>query len=188
MTRIARWVSIVAHPFVMIAVWVAAATLRFQGYDHIATSVGLVALVVIVPNVAFMVWRVRRGAWATVDASQRAERPLLYAVGVPTLVALIVYLAIGGTHAFLLRGALIALALLVVCGITSRWLKVSLHLASAGLTATALILLGSPAGWIVAAIVPVIAWSRLTLRKHTPTELGIGLLYGVLAGAAVRLM
>jgi hypothetical protein len=188
MIYLARWISVVAHPFVLIAVWVAAATARVQGYDKIAATVGFVALVVIVPNVVFMVWQVRRGAWATVDASNRTERPLLYAAGLPTLAVLISYVVITGRHSFLLRGAIITLVLLIICAITSRWLKVSLHLASAGLTATGLVLIGSPVGWIVAAIIPALAWSRLALRKHTWMELGVGLLYGVLAGVAVRLM
>lgn len=188
MISIARWISVAAHPFVMIALWVAATTLRLQGHDQIAGTVGLVAAIVIVPNVVFMIWQVRRGAWATVDASQHTERPMLYLVGLPTLAALIVYLVLTGGPAFLVRGSSVTLALLFICAITSRWLKVSLHMVSAALCGTALVLIGSPVGWGVVAIIPALAWSRLALRKHTPLELAVGFLYGALAGAAVRLL
>jgi hypothetical protein len=186
MLRAARWVSIFAHPFVMIPLWIAAITLRVRGPQDIARNVGWVALFVVVPNLLFMVWQVRRGAWRNVDASQRAERPALYFVGLSTLALLLAWLAWGRPNSFLLRGATGTLAMLAVCALTSRWVKVSLHLAAASLTATSLILAGSVVGWMVVALIPPLAWSRRLLGRHNWAEIAVGFAYGVVTAVLIE--
>lgn len=165
---------------------VSAATAQAGQFNDIASSIGAVALFVILPVAALTIIQVRRGAWANADASNPHERPLLYAVGIAGVLALICYLIGNGPHSILLRGALVALGLLLACAITTRWIKVSLHVAAAAFTATALILMGSPVGWIVAVILPLLAWSRLALGRHKPLELAMGLGFGILAGAAMH--
>jgi hypothetical protein len=188
MLRVARWVSILAHPFVMILVWITAVTMQLRGPGALAGNVGLVLVIVVVPNVVFMIRQVRRGAWGNVDASQRHERVVLYVIGLATVALLVAWLALGQDNSFLLRGSAVALALLGLSAVTSRWIKVSLHLAAAGLVGTSLLWLGSGVGWIVAAIVPPLAWSRLALARHSRLEVALGLVYGVLAGAAIHVL
>jgi hypothetical protein len=64
----------------------------------------------------------------------------------------------------------------------TRWIKVSLHLMFASLAATTLVLLGSAAGAVVLAGLPVLAWSRLALQRHRLSELLAGLALGLTAG------
>jgi len=51
--------------------------------------------------------------------------------------------------------------------------------------AAALLRLGFPAGWAVAALVPPLAWSRVRLGRHTAAEVVAGFAVG--AGAALLL-
>ena len=164
MTNVARWVSVIAHPFVMTAVMVGTGTARSGRPRDVALNIGIVALFAVLPVAVLTVKQVRRGAWANVDASHPHERPILYAVGV---LALISYLFVTRPESILLRGALVALVLLLVCAVTTHWIKVSLHVAAAALTATALILLGSPIGWIVAGVLPILGPpSMLDFRRR----------------------
>lgn len=185
-TGIARWVSVVAHPFVMVAVVVGAATARLSTAGNVVPNIGIVTLFAILPVVLLTVRQVRRGAWANVDASNPRDRPVLYAVGIAGLLALVFYLGARQPDSFLLRGASIALVMLVACAITTIWVKVSIHVATAALTATALVLLGSPIGWVVAPAVPILMWSRLALGRHKPLEVALGLVFGIVAGVATR--
>ena len=78
---LARWLSIVFHPFVMVGVMVGAAAAARQTAGEAVRSVGIVVLFTIVP-LAVLMWRqVRRGQWENADASNRGERPILYVVG-----------------------------------------------------------------------------------------------------------
>ncbi|HYR28910.1 MAG TPA: hypothetical protein VEU30_10620, partial [Thermoanaerobaculia bacterium] len=71
---LARWISIAAHPFVTGTVMVAAAA-------SIRIAAAFVILAV-VPLLVLSFRQVRRGKWEHVDASNRRERPLLYAMGI----------------------------------------------------------------------------------------------------------
>ena len=184
-SSVARWVSILAHPFVMVAIMVVASTAHARGGSNVMESLGAVALFAILPVAGLTAWQVRRGAWSTVDASRPQERPILYAVGISGIGVLIAYLLLTQPDSIMLRGCVTALALLLVCAIVTPWIKVSLHMAAAAMTATALILTDSTVGWLVAAVLPMLAWSRLALNRHQPPELALGLAFGAAAGAAV---
>ena len=61
-------------------------------------------------------WRqVRRGRWQNADASNRAERPILYIVGGVALVALLAYLLLLRPQSFMVRGVVATLGMMAVC-------------------------------------------------------------------------
>ena len=149
-------------------------------------SVATVVLFTIVP-LAVLMWRqVRRGRWENADASNRAERPILYIVGGIALAALLAYLLIVRTQSFMVRGVVATLGMLAVCAVATRWIKVSLHMAFATLAATALALMPAPVGYVLLLALPALAWSRLTLERHTPLEVALGTFFGAGAGAAIH--
>lgn len=182
---VARWISIVGHPFVMTLVMVFGVALRFGTPREALRTVLLVALIALLPIGALMVRQVRRGSWANVDASDRAERPLLFAVGIAALAVLLGVVLVFRPAGFPLRGTAGVLLMLVVCAVATRWVKVSLHMAFGALATTILLSLGSPAGWVLLAVVPALAWSRLTLKRHSLAEVALGLLIGILFGYAM---
>ena len=125
MRQLARWVSILAHPFVMVVLLIAVPAMR-QSSSNAVQSVLLVLIAVVVPIAVLMFRQVRRGRWSNVDASNPSERPVLFAVA------------------------------LAACVLT-RWVKLSLHVAFAALTATTLVLLGSSVGYT---LILVHCWTK----------------------------
>lgn len=183
---IARWVSIIFHPFVMVAVMVGMAAGARQGAGGAVRAVALTALFTIVP-MAILMWRqVRRGQWQNADASNRAERPILYIVGGVTLATLLAYVMLVRSQSFMLRGVVATLGMIVVSAAATRWIKVSLHMAFATLAATTLALMRSPAGYALVLVLPVLMWSRLTLGRHSAPEVALGTIIGAGAGAAIH--
>ena len=183
-TQLARWVSIVAHPFVMAAVLVAVAAAR-QPESHAIQSVLLVVLAVVVPIAILMFRQVRRGRWSNVDASKAAERPVLFMVALAGIVAALGWLLLRDPRSFLVRGMLVTAGFLLVAAFLTRWIKLSLHVAFAALTATALCLLGSQVGYALVVVVPIVFWSRIVLGRHRVYELLTGLVLGVVTGIAL---
>ena len=183
-TELARWVSTLAHPFVMTAVLVAVAAGR-QSRASAVHSVLLVALAVIVPVAALMVRQVRRGRWENADASNAAERPVLFLVSMAGLAAALVWLLRYDPASFLIRGLVVIGAFILGAAVLTRWIKLSLHVAFVMLAATALWQIGSPVGLVLIALVPVVAWSRLVLARHTPREVAAGGALGVVTGLAL---
>lgn len=181
---VARWVSILGHPFVVAPLLVAAVEAR-RGPGAAARAAGLVALLFVLPLALLMARQVRRGAWHTVDASHPRERPVLFLVGGVGLAALIGALTLARPDSPLAAGAAVALALVAVSAAVTPWVKLSLHMATAALATAVLLARGSPLGWVLAAGLPVLAWSRVALGRHRWAEVVMGLLAGAGAGVAM---
>jgi hypothetical protein len=179
--QLARWVSILAHPFVMVALLVGVPAMR-QSAGKAVQSVLLVVIAVVIPIAVLMFRQVRRGRWSNVDASEPSERPVLFLMALAGLVAGVGWLLLSDPQSFLVRGMLVAAAFLLLAAFLTYWVKLSLHVAFAALTATTLCLLGSAVGYALLAVVPVVFWSRIALGRHRVHELLVGLVVGVLTG------
>jgi hypothetical protein len=180
-TQLARWVSILAHPFVMVALLVAVPAMR-QTSGNAVQSVLLVVFAVVVPIAGLMFRQVRRGRWSNVDASKPSERPVLFMVALAGLVAALGWLLLNDPQSFLVRGMLVTAGFLLLAALLTRWVKLSLHVAFAALTATTLCQLGSAVGYALVAVIPVVFWSRIALGRHRLHELLVGLVLGILTG------
>ena len=180
---IARWTSILLHPFAVFAALALVAAWQRDPASLARTALGIAVAVAIVWG--FVLQRRRSGRWGTVDASDRRERPVLYALVLA--VALGYWWWLGGTRSATSNGVLAAVAMLCVAGIANRWIKLSLHMASLAFAGVSLLALWMPVGIAALLLLPLLAWSRLRLARHTPPEVIGGALLGVLAGVALRL-
>jgi len=169
----------------MAIVMVVGVALHLSSPHEALRTVLLVALIVLLPVAVLMVRQVRRGSWTNVDASNPAERPPLFAVGIVALAVLLGAVLAFRPGSFLIRGAVGVLIMLAVCAVATKWVKVSLHMAFGALATTTLLFLGSPAGWVLLAVMPALAWSRLILKRHRPVEVVIGLFVGIAFGCAI---
>jgi hypothetical protein len=170
----------------MTMVMVLGAALHFSSTLREAIEILLLVTgVALVPIAALMVRQVRTGSWTNVDASNRAERPLLYAVGVVALLVLLGAALVFRPGSFLIRGAIGVLIMFAVCAVATKWVKVSLHMAFGAVATTTLMSLGSPLGWVLLAVMPALAWSRLALNRHRPAEVVVGVLVGLAFGYGI---
>ena|SRR4249920_1273275 len=183
---VARAVSIVGHPVVLVLVAALIAASAGGASPQQLRLIGgaLVTFGAIV--LGFSWWQVRAGRWSHVDASVGSERNALnvFLVVLCLLSAALLWFLTRRPYlsgALALSGALIASALLL-----ARWVKVSLHAAFAAF-ATALlwpIKLAVVGGVLVTAAV---VWSRLVLGRHVAADVVAGVLLGAVAGGAYHL-
>ena len=83
----------------------------------------------------------------------------------------------------MLRGCAATAVLLGLAAILNRWIKLSNHVAFAMFTGVLLSHFALGWGLAVLAIVPLVAWSRLALSRHTLQEIFGGMVLGALVGA-----
>lgn len=177
---LARWVSIVLHPFLVLGLLTVAALLRID--PQAATRVLPAFVLVVALVLGLSLQRARSGAWNTVDASDRRNRPLLYAI---VLVLLALYAAwVRHSAPLLLPGVLALLGMCLVAAIANRWIKLSLHMACLAYAAVLAWALSMPLALAFAAGLPLLAASRLRLGRHVLAEVVVGTLLGAAAGAA----
>ncbi|HET7434272.1 MAG TPA: hypothetical protein VFN10_06115 [Thermoanaerobaculia bacterium] len=175
MLRVARFVSVAAHPLVTIPLTVALTTRNWRFTTVIAATT-------ILPLVVIILLKVRRGTWSDFDVTHKGQRRGLYLACAPLLALAALVLWLIHAPAPLFRGVA-AVAMMFGAGLLfSRWLKVSIHLMFAAYGAT---LIGWDYPWtlaLAAIVIAALGWSRHALRCHTWAELAAGFAIGV-AGA-----
>ena len=180
----ARWVSILLHPFGVFAGLALIAAWRLDPASLPRTAVGMAVAVSVVWG--FVLQRKHSGRWGTVDASQRRERPALYALAL--LVALGYWWWMGGRGSAASSGVLATVAMLCVGGIANHWIKLSLHMASLAFVALLMLQLAPPAGIVCIVLLPLLGWSRLRMGRHSLPEVVGGAVLGILAGTGLLLL
>lgn len=134
-------------------------------------------LAVLIPCL-YIMQLVRQGKVSDFHLPKRSERlrPLLLTL-VLSLVGCVLLLGVRAPRLLQLVAATNLLQTLLFLVITCYW-KISLHCAAAaGLSVLALYVAGSPA-WPIAVGVPMIAWSRLQLKRHTFNQTLVGAALG----------
>jgi len=164
---IARWISIVGHPFVCLALATFFITYRRGGLLAALRVAGLLVCIVVLPLAIFIRRRRRSGKWQTVDASAPKDRPALYVASSAAIVPLALWFMFAERSADLMRGVLAAAAILAVAAFLNRWIKLSLHMAFAIFCGLLLGRIWTGCAVAFAIFLPLLAWSRLTLSRHT---------------------
>lgn len=182
MSILARALSLLGHPLVTLA-FAMLVLARAHGEGDVALgriALGCASSAAIV--VAYSWWRVRRGDWAHVDASQVAERKSFNRFLLVGLLVASVVTARGNGQVAVQLG--LAAAIVGVAMATARFCKLSIHVAFDVYAAA----LATQASWLVGGVLFVLAlavlWSRLHLRRHLPRDVIAGFFTGGVAGAA----
>lgn len=144
-----------------------------------------IALAILMP-LSYLAWLVRRGRVTDLDVQLREERaqPMMVAIICAGLAGMVLFLGTAPWEMVVLAGA-VWLQSVAIFGITTRW-KISVHSATAaGTTMLVWYLFGTPLPFLIG--VPMIAWSRVRLRRHTLAQTIAGTILGLSAflGAAV---
>lgn len=185
--RVARWVSIVAHPFVLIPVLVAITTVRALPPARAALVIGVVLAVAILPMQWIVTRRVRRGSWSDHDVSIREQRTGFYPFAVGLAVMTVLLLLLFKPPSSVMRGTLAVVFLVAVAYPINLFHKISLHTAFAVFFALALFPLGTVAAAIGGLVAVAVPWSRLELRRHSASEVITGAVLGAVVGVALLL-
>lgn len=179
--RLAEWVSNIAAPPVLAVV--SAVVLAQQSAANRAwlwaVIFGLVAIAI--PS-AYVGIEVLRGGISDIHVAERDQRLRPFAVALFCAAALwIAFILWPAPQEFRVLALAYGLQMLFFIIITTRW-KISLHSAAAGsLTVIGVSLFSAGHAMLIALAVPVVAWARIRLDRHTPAQTILGAIVGALA-------
>ena len=186
-TAFAHALSLSGHPAILTPVGAALAAASGDASPDLTRTVLLAAGGIAAAAALFSLVQVRRGKWADADASQPEERSQLNLFLFPALALASAWAFWSGQPAALSAGLAIAAALVAAAVLTSRWLKLSLHVGFAVLVASLfwpdMFLVGIGLGFSC-----LIAWSRLYLARHDLADILAGGLAGALGGLVFQLL
>ncbi len=178
---VARWISILGHPFIVLPLAVA---LTSKSIETTWVLIGVMAVM------AFAIVRkVRRGDWNDFDVSMLEHRPGVYARAIPLMAAAWLLTTWLRRPAPISWGFGVAIAVMVIAAALNRFrLKVSMHAAftSYGATMPMATMPAFAAGLAMVAL--LVAWSRVVLGRHTVAEVVVGAALGVVGGIALRVL
>lgn len=145
---------------------------------------GVAVLVAAVLPFAYLLRGVRRRAVTDLHVRRREQRPRILLVGlICALAAFGLLLGLGAPPLLVAAVGSGAFAVAVLLAITLVW-KISIHVGVVTGAAIVLVLMFGPVLSLAAALIPLVAWSRVAVGDHTPAQV-VG---GGLAGAAITLL
>lgn len=179
-TTIARYISIILNPIFILLFIPLLLVYRTTGNTHLTLFWTLYTAIFLFLFGAGLWYGVKRKVFTNLDVSRREQRPLLFTW---TGVFSILYLA--GLFLFHAPKVLFIVLFTIIVGIfitsiLNMFLKVSLHVA--GITALVIALAITYGGWYYALLlfVPLVAWARVKIRRHTLPETIAGAILGSL--------
>lgn len=182
--RVARLISWIGHPLVFVSVSLAI-IVGMRLANRVGLSVLLALIIAVVLPIAVLLIRgVRSGRWSDADVSVRAQRVHFYPRAILLSLGGIATLWFLRAPGFIVRGALVTLALLVLAAIFNRFIKISLHAMFSFYCAVVLFAISGLTGLSALIAALLVAWSRIQLRRHGFIEVLAGMAMGVLGGVA----
>ncbi len=146
------------------------------------------AFTVVLPLLSIYLYRKING-WTRHQASLRTRRLVPYILSM-VCYGCCLYVMMRMRMPHFMSGILVgALAIQLVCTIINRWFKISTHSAAAGgvigaLLAFSFIFSFDPTWWLCLTIIiaGAVGSSRIVLRQHTLSQVGVGTLVGFFCG------
>ena len=186
-TAFAHLLSLAGHPAILTPSAAALAAVLGGAAPETTRTILFAAGAVAAAVTVYSLVQVRQGKWADADASVPEERSQLNLFLLPALAIASAWAFWSGQPAALSAGLGVAAAIVAAAMLTSRWLKLSLHVGFAVLASSLfwpeMFLVGIGLG-----ISSLIAWSRLYLARHDLADILAGALAGALGGLVFQLL
>jgi hypothetical protein len=178
---LARAISILGHPMLVLPlVMLALAAGGGSRGDALWMGMGFIVFAVVV--MAYSKYKVRRGQWTHVDASNHHERKSLNRFLLVALLVSAILAAIARMPQELVLGLSLSAAMVAVAMLTTQWCKLSLHMAFVVFACFLLYAVSWWAGLCGLVFAALVGWSRLRLQRHVVRDLVAGSCTGALAG------
>ncbi len=128
--------------------------------------------------IAYLRRELRAGRISDHNVRVRSQRPRVLLVTTASILTTLGVVAAGDAPRDLVALVSAQAVGLVLFGIITRWWKISFHAGGTAGTVTTLVLVFGPRLLLLTPLVPLAAWSRVTLGDHTPCQVSVGAALG----------
>jgi hypothetical protein len=180
--KVARYISIIGHPLITVPFIVILCLFHYEDFNSALFASILTIIGIIVPLSIKMYRNTKTGVYTNFDVSNQGERKSWYYFAFALLAAIVIILFLTDQPHALQFGFLLAALLLLTSQVVNYFIKSSLHV-SFNVFLSFLI---APINIVIACcfffFVFSIAWSRITLKRHTIKETSVGAVIGLFFG------
>lgn len=174
----ARIISFITNPLFVLFPIPYLLVYRF-GYDHLyAIKWALFSFLFTCITGVFVLYEVRHKVFSDMDVSKREQRPLLFGfVGVVTALYFISLFVFNAPPILFITVWGIMVGIVLATLINYR-VKASLHVGTiTAVTITLVKLYDLP--YVIFLLIPLVAWARIKIKRHTKQEVLVGMLFGI---------
>ncbi len=179
-TLLAHFISLLFNPVFLLLPIPYLLVVRETGDPIYALKWTIFSLFFIVLIGIFMGYAVRRGYFTDFDVSKKEQRPLLFLfVGLVSIIYFLSLLYLQGPVVLFIVLAGVLFSVLVFSFLNTR-IKASIHLATVSALIFSLSILYSDVFLLLLILIPIVAWSRIHIKRHTLQETIVGTATGVI--------
>lgn len=179
MMTLARAISFLSHPFLILLYSPYFLMTKFGNRDIRSLKWMLVSYFFLGLVMVFVIACVEFGIFSDFDIPKRKQRPLFFLfLGLITSIYLLLLFIFNGPKVLLVIIAAAILGIIVIDLVNSR-IKASVHVATLSAFILSIGLIYKGPYFLLLFLIPLMGWSRVKTKKHTPLEATIG---GVLGG------
>lgn len=179
--RIANLTSNILNPF-----WLSLAIILLLSFvstpdTRDALKWALIAVVFsVLPVFLAIMYLVRKGSLDAVFTNIRRQRTKVYLLAGLSAIVSCIILALLGAPLILVSAFATGLLTIVIFMCINLWWKISLHTALVAASVTVLVMLYGWMATATVALVPLTAWSRVELKRHSLAQATIGAILATL--------
>lgn len=179
--NIASLISFIFHPVLLFLLMPFLIVYHDTGNSLYALKWGVYSAIFVVIGIFFILYGKRRGVFSDFDLSNQQERKKFYIfitlLGALYLIIALYFKGIFFPMSIIVLGIMLGIALFE--GV-NYFLKASIHVGVAvAYTISLGFIYGLPLFLLSLPITPLVIWSRLTLKRHTPKEAFVGGILGI---------
>lgn len=183
-TKIAHYISTLGHPLLTIPIFAVIALFTFEEFQQALFLSSLIVGGIFIPLIIKMYIGSKKGTYTNFDVSNRTQRKSWYFFAIPLLLIVTIILFVTEQPRMLRLSVLFSLVLLGTSQLVNYFIKSSLHVSFNIFLSFLIIPLHLIAGLVFLLFTILIAWARLTLKRHTYKEIGAGAVIGLSMGIA----
>lgn len=180
MKKIAKFISIIGHPFLTIPLYTLIITFSVYNFKRAAFISGMILGCFFLPIAIWNYVRTKRGVYTNFDVSVQKQRNSMYLFAIPILAVVLVVFYFTGQTRGLLICILFSLILLTLSYLINFVVKCSGHVSLTVFLACMVLPVNFPAAIILIFCTLIIGWSRIILKRHTLTEVITGFFLGAI--------
>lgn len=175
---IARYLSLIFNPFLVLVFL--PFVLVYKTTSSLETSIiwTLYTFIFFLVIAIYVLLNVRNGVFTDMDVSKREQRPVLFEFFLILSGVYLLGITIFNGPAILLYLVISVILSIFVVSLLNRRIKLSLHVATLSALLSAVTVYYQGYSFFLLLLIPLIAWSRVKVKRHTVEETVVGAIVG----------
>lgn len=187
-TSLAQIISFLFNPVMLLIFMPLMVVYKTTGDIILAFAWTVYTMIFLIAISFYVIYGVHKKIFTDMDVSKRTQRPLLFTIGfVMSIMYLLGLLFLNGPKILIIVSCGFIFSILLLALINFR-LKVSIHVATVSALFFALAISYQGYYYLTLLLIPIVAWSRLKINRHTLPETIVGACFGILLSLGMYLL